>query len=544
MRQSAVFSDRRKVMNRIKHGVSLFAFAAIALVSLAIQADGQRLSTKDKRDIVRILNSRIDGFQNRLSYQLESSSADRNMADDVMTDLQNLQRQVRGFDQDIVARRDNRDTMNDILDSAKGVNAFMAENRQYRGLEADWNGIRSQLNRLSSSYGVTPDWGYRGISDPDAGYPSQPVSRGPSSPLTGTYRIDIARSERISDVLAGSRVGAAQRQELEDKLEAPEEIAIDVSGDQVTLASSKASPVTVTADGRDKTETANGRTVRVRSTLRGDRLTVSSVGGENDYTITFEPQQGGRIMKVTRRITTDYLRETIFAESVYNRTSSVAGLGIRGNTDDAYSSNDPNDDPYTRNPRPANTGNRNPTSSRPRVGEFIVPDGTVVTGRLETDVDTKVSQNNDRFRMTVESPNEYRGAVIEGYLSGIDRSNRVFGRSTVTFNFERITMPDGRAYDFAGSLQQVTDQTGKIIAVDNEGSAQGDNKTRDTATRGGIGAGIGAILGAIIGGGKGAAIGAIIGGGAGAGSVALEGRGDIQLLKGSTIAVRSSSPIR
>lgn len=533
-------------MNRIKYGVSLIAFAAFVLVSFAVQADAQRLNIKDKRDIVRILNTRIDGFQNRLSYQLESSSSDRDRADDVMTDLRNLQDKVRGFDQDIVARRDNRDAMNNILDSAKGVNAFMVENRQYRGLETDWNSFRSQLNRLSSSYGITPDWSYRGIGDSNTSYPSQPVSQGPSSPLTGTYRIDIARSERISDVLAGSRVGAAQRQELESKLEAPEEIAIDVSGDQVTLASSKASPVTVTADGRDKTETANGRTVRVRSTLRGDRLTVSSVGGENDYTVTFEPQQDGRTMKVTRRITADYLRETIFAESVYNRTSSVAGLGIRGNSNDtgAYSSNDPNDDPYTRNPRNTNPGNRNPTSSRPRVGEFIVPDGTIVTGRLDTDVDTKASQNNDRFRMTVESPNEYRGALIEGYLSGIDRSNRVYGRSTVTFNFERITMPDGRAYDFAGSLQQVTDQTGKIIAVDNEGTAQGNNKTRDTATRGGIGAGIGAILGAIIGGGKGAAIGAIIGGGAGAGSVAIEGRGDIQLLKGSTIAVRSSSPVR
>ena len=46
------------------------------------------------------------------------------------------------------------------------------------------------------------------------------------------------------------------------------------------------------------------------------------------------------------------------------------------------------------------------------------------------------------------------------------------------------------------------------------------------------------------GGGKGAAIGAIIGGGAGAGSVIAQGRDDVQLFKGSTVTVQSSSPIR
>ena len=56
--------------------------------------------------------------------------------------------------------------------------------------------------------------------------------------------------------------------------------------------------------------------------------------------------------------------------------------------------------------------------------------------------------------------------------------------------------------------------------------------------------GIGAIIGAIAGGGSGAALGAIIGGGAGAGSVAVEGNGDMRLGKGSTITVQSSSPIR
>ena len=55
---------------------------------------------------------------------------------------------------------------------------------------------------------------------------------------------------------------------------------------------------------------------------------MSSLGGETDYTVTFTSIDNGRSLKVTRRITTDYLRQTIFAESIYNKSDSVARLGI------------------------------------------------------------------------------------------------------------------------------------------------------------------------------------------------------------------------
>ena len=534
-------------MGRLSNRISFAVFVFFAFVSLAGVTDAQqRVNTREVRDIARGLDLRIEDFQSRLSYQLESSSASRQSSNAVLTDVRLLQLRVRGFDQDVAARRDNRDSVNDILDIASNIDSFMHSSRQYRGLENDWNAIRTQLDRLASNYGVTHSWGTNVAQDDDRNRPQDPQPTYSNSALSGTFRIDPARSERIADILSGSQVAASQRRELESKLEAPEEIVIDVNGDQVTLASSKASPLTFTADGSEHTETSNGRTVRVRSTMSGDKLTVTSIGGQTDYTITFEPQDGGRTLKVTRRITTDYLRETIFAESVYSRTSTTAGLGIRGNSDNTagtYSSNDPNDLPPTSNPQPQNyPGNQVP--ARQRIGEFIVPNGTVIVGTLDTEIDTKVSQNNDRFRMVVQSPNEFRGAVVEGHLSGIDRSGRVLGRTMLTFNFDRITMSDGRAYDFAGSLQRLVDQSGKIIPVDNEGTARGKDKNRDTATRGGVGAGIGAIIGAIAGGGSGAAIGAVIGGSVGAGSVYAEGGGDMRLSRGATLTVQSSSPMR
>jgi len=328
---------------------------------------------------------------------------------------------------------------------------------------------------------------------------------------------------------------------LENKLESPEQLMIDVRGNQVILASSRAPQVTFTADGRDRTETAGGKTIRVRATLRGQELTVSSLGGDNDYTVVFASIDNGRAMRVTRRITTDYVRETIFVESVYQKTDAVAqinGGGISsGDSNGDYSSSDQD----VRNNYP---NNNYPTTTTGRTGEFIVRNGTILTGILENDIDAGVSQNNDRFRMSVQSPNEYRGAIIEGYLSGISRSGKVSGRSQITFNFERIRLANGQTYDFAGFLQSVTDENGKTVKVDTEGTARGSNQTKETVKRGGIGAGIGAIIGGVIGGGAGAAIGAVIGGSAGAGSVVLQGKDDLKLRKGSSITVQSSSSIR
>ena len=536
---------RRKIMGRHINRITALSLVLFAVISLAGVVNAQRANTREVRDVIRSLNLKLEDFRNRLSYQLESSSSDRRISEIVIEDVRELQSRVRGLDQDIAARRDNRDTVNDVLDVATNVDAFMRSNRQYRGLETDWMAIRGQLDRIASNYGITRNWVTNAARDDDRYRPQPQIDPQPAfsdSALTGTFQIDRARSERIADILSGTRVAAAQRQELESKLEAPEELALLVEGDQVTLASSKAAPVTVVADGADKSEVSNGRTVRVRSTLSGDKLTIASKGGQTDYTITFETTDGGRTLKVTRRITTDYLRETIFAESVYTRTSTTAGLGIRGNSDNtgSYSSNDPNDIP-TRNPQPQRyPGNQYPSQ---RVGEFIVPNGTVLVGTLQNEIDTKVSQNNDRFRLIVDSPSEFRGATVEGHLSGIDRSGRVLGRTMVTFNFDRIIMPDGKVYDFGGQLQRLVDQTGRVIQVDNESTARGKDKNRDTATRGGIGAGIGAIIGAIAGGGSGAAVGAIIGGSVGAGSVAIEGGGDMRLSRGATMTVQSSSPI-
>lgn len=530
---------------------ALLSFAAIFAVSLGFAASGdaQTRNQRQVRDLIRSLNAQVDDFQYGIEYELRNNSAgSRTNANELNNGLRQLQDAVTAFDENFQARRENRNDINDIVAAASVVERALGSITVNRRLETDWQDVKKNITSLGANYGVVARFDGRMPSSTNSSNNTpndtwdnpQPVAATLNAGLTGTYSLDTGRSENINDILSNTGVSASNRIDLQSKLEAPQQIALDVRGNQVTLASSKASPVTIVADGSEKTENVNGRTIRLKASLRGDELTVSSLGGETDYTIIFTVQDGGNSMKVTRRITTDYLNETVFAESIYTKTEAVAGLGIDPAdlpSTGSYSSNDPGD-------RNLGGSQPNPTWSQPRVGEFLIPNGTLVTANLDTMIDTKASQNNDRFKLTVQSPMEYRGAVIEGYISGVGRSGRVSGSSNITFNFESITLRDGKRYDFAGSLQGIKDQYGKVVKVDTEGTAKSDSQTRETAKRGGIGAGVGALIGAIAGGGKGAVLGAIIGGGAGAGSVIYTGREDIQLMQGSTLTIQSSSPIR
>lgn len=523
-------------MKRFSNALLSVAVFSTVLFGFTAAAEAQRRSEREVRDLVRTLNSQIDDLQYDLDNELNRAAASsRGSAQQY---LDTLIDKVSAFDENVTKRRENRDDVNEIVEAARTLEVALGPNLTGR-LKRTWTEVRRTIDSLTAMYAVNP-------SRPA---PIPPAQRDPvmSTPvraaapgLTGTYRLDTARSEKVADILSSTNASGGQRQDLESKLEAPEEIAIFVNGSQVTLASSKASPVTFTADGRDKTETTGGRTIRVRATLRGQDLTVSSLGGETDYTVKFISTDNGNTLKVTRRVTTDYLRETVFAESVYTKSDAVARLGIDNSAapaaDDNYSSNDPQD----RDPQYGG----GPSVITPRIGEFIVPNGTAVSAVLENPIDTKVSQNNDRFRLTVQSPDEFRGAIIEGYITGVGRSGQVSGRSNVTFNFTKITLRDGKEYDFAGTLVNIKDTYGKDVKVDQEGTAKGDSQTKETAKRGGIGAGAGALIGAILGGGKGAVIGAVIGGGAGAGSVVAQGRTDVKLQQGSVMTISSSSPVK
>jgi hypothetical protein len=482
--------------------------------------------------LIRRIETRTDRFRASLDRALDRTRYDGTRAED---DINRFVRDFEAATDTLRSRFGNRTSVagdvENVLRQASLIDSFVRRNRLNRRAENDWAVLRNDLNELASTYSVA--WNWDNTNTLPGPVNTFPGGTNAANRLTGTFRLDRSRSEDARAVAERATINlpANQRQRvyerLIERLESPDALAIDRRGSQVTIASTRAPQTTFDADGRERAEQLpNGMTARVSAVLNGDRLVVRSTGNrENDFTVTFDPIEAGRSLRVTREIWSERLgANPVVVQNTYTRTSETADLNVY-NSAGTYTAG-------------------GPTIGTPAGGEFIIANGTTLIATLNDRLSTQTSQNNDRFTMTVREPAQFEGATIEGHVSGVDRSGRVTGRSQITFNFDRIRLRDGRTYDFAGWVESVRTPAGETVSVDNEGTVRDDNQTNRTVQRTAIGTAVGAIIGAIAGGGKGAAIGAILGAGAGAGSVYVQGRDDLELQPGTELTVRASSPNR
>src|SRR6185369_6180329 len=128
----------------------------------------------------------------------------------------------------------------------------------------------------------------------NAGNGSGRGGRGAVGRLTGTFRLDPTQSDNAATVAdnATRNLPYAERQRVRDqlmrRLDAPEMLAIERNGNNVTIASSRAPQTTFIANAPESREQLpNGGYSRVNAQLVGDRLVVSSAGNrETDFTVT------------------------------------------------------------------------------------------------------------------------------------------------------------------------------------------------------------------------------------------------------------------
>jgi hypothetical protein len=165
----------------------------------------------------------------------------------------------------------------------------------------------------------------------------------------------------------------------------------------------------------------------------------------------------------------------------------------------------------------------------------IVPVGTNLKIRVEDSLSSKDSRVGDRFTATALDPVRFNEGRITGHISSIQKSGKIQGRTSMNLAFDTISLGD-RTGTLHGYVTRVygTD-SGR---ADNEGGVESASRKNQTIKRGAIGAGAGAVLGAIVGGGKGAAIGLILGGAGGAGSLAVQGSKELKIESGTEMLVR------
>lgn len=165
---------------------------------------------------------------------------------------------------------------------------------------------------------------------------------------------------------------------------------------------------------------------------------------------------------------------------------------------------------------------------------------------LQNRLSTDVSQRGDRFEAQVIEPREYAGAIVSGRLDDVQRPGKAKGTALLQMSFEQIRMPGGDWQDFNAQVVEVIPSSpdSNVGEVDPEGGVRGKSSTKDDAVKVGAGAGIGAIIGGIAGGGKGAGIGAVIGGAAGTARVVTQRGKDIRLEPGQQLRIRTASRTR
>jgi hypothetical protein len=403
----------------------------------------------------------------------------------------------------------------------------MAANQLDASVQRDWQELQRELEALARMYGVT--WNRTGSQTPLRS--NSPSTTGANTGalnrrLGGTYQLDSGRGDdpRLAAEQATRAVPPGQRdrayQRLMSRLEAPDVIAIDRQGNQVSMATSRGPRVTFDADDRLRTEEAgDGRRLTTRAAFTGEQLVLTTTGGRgNDFTATFEPMDAGRNLRVTRRILEDGRRQPVTVTSFYRKSSDQPQWNVYRSGAEAGS------------------------ASR-RAGDLIIPTGTRLVATLDAALSTRTTRDRDRFSMTVSSPSQYSGAVIEGFVSNVNASGRVSGRADMALNFQTIGQRNGRTSEFAGVIESMRTPDGETVRVDNEGKVEPtDSQTEKTVQRGTVGAALGAIIGAIAGGGKGAAVGAVIGAGGGAGTVIAAGRDQLDLKQGTEVTITSGAP--
>ncbi len=471
------------------------------------------------RQLVDRLNVRSATFSRNLRNDLNRvTSNDRYSLDEVRRQLNDFEVALTQLRNRVNSRQSTSSDARTVLERAAFLNNYIADRQLSYQTENNWSSLRTDLDQLANAFSIAWNWSTNPGRDPDRDSATR-------RDLNGTFRLNTSRGDDVRRAVdnATRNLSLAERQRVYDsllrRLDPPQMLAIDRRGQSITIASTRAPQINFVANGTEQVETTpGGRQVRVRATLSGDTLTINRTGERaNDFTVTFDPADGGRELLVTRTLYSDRINQPVTVRTYYDRTSDVADLNI-----------------YDTNREGSNVGDV-------ATGSFVIPNGTQLVAVLNSDLSTQTAREGDRFTMTVRS-GQYDGATIEGQVTSVDRGGRISGRSQMTLDFDTIRLRDGRSYRFAGILESVRMPNGDIVRVDNEGAVRESDQTNKTVTRTAIGTAVGAIIGAIAGGGKGAAIGAVIGAGAGAGSVYVQGRNDLDLTAGTEVTVRATGP--
>jgi hypothetical protein len=175
-----------------------------------------------------------------------------------------------------------------------------------------------------------------------------------------------------------------------------------------------------------------------------------------------------------------------------------------------------------------------PPPPAPEIVELTVPSDAVLGLQIERTVSSEVARVEDRVdaRVTRDVRVGDRvaipaGSVVQGSVMEVERGGKIRERAKLGVRFHTVVLADGTRLNI---------KTDSVVR-------EGTSPTNESAAKIGGAAAGGAILGAILGGGKGAVLGGAIGA-AGGTAATMAGKANPAVLPaGSTVSVRMQQPV-
>lgn len=173
----------------------------------------------------------------------------------------------------------------------------------------------------------------------------------------------------------------------------------------------------------------------------------------------------------------------------------------------------------------------NATNRRFSTGRMTLPEATEMQVRLDTPLSSRTARAEDRFEGTVMRPvyvdNRMvvaAGARVRGTVVSAEPANRPARGGKLDLAFNSIELEDNTRVDVRSRVVSVSENIDRS----------------ETGEKAGMGAALGTLLGAVIGGKKGALLGLIVGGAGGA----ITTRGEeVELPEGTILTLRTERPV-
>jgi hypothetical protein len=159
-----------------------------------------------------------------------------------------------------------------------------------------------------------------------------------------------------------------------------------------------------------------------------------------------------------------------------------------------------------------------------------LPEGTEIQVRLETELSSKTSRLEDRFEASVIDPVRLGGDVaipagarVRGVVRSVTPAHRPSKEGRLDLQFDSLYLGRTR-FDIRGTVTSLGEK----------------QSSGETAKKAGIGAVLGGVLGSLFGGKDAAIVGVVLGGG---GAVAGTKGDDVELPIGAALSVRLDKPL-